>query len=81
MKCKKIPYGHIITLGELAVRVAETQTKDKGSINGVAGAIKTNPIAIIIPRHRYLKKRQGEKNNENISVLSSKLRIIESQLN
>lgn len=75
---QKIPYGLTITLDELADRVAGRQTKGKGSIKGVAGAVKANPIAIIIPSHRYLKKSEGEENNENISTLSSKLRIIES---
>src|SRR5699024_11027911 len=43
---QKIPFGHTITLDELADRVAERQTKGNGSINAITGAVKTNPIAI-----------------------------------
>ncbi|MFW3626376.1 methylated-DNA--[protein]-cysteine S-methyltransferase [Aerococcus viridans] len=63
---QKIPYGHIITLGELADIIAERQTKGNGSIKAITGAVKTNPIAIIIPSHRVktslkgLSKLQGD---------------------
>ncbi|MFV8314498.1 methylated-DNA--[protein]-cysteine S-methyltransferase [Aerococcus viridans] len=51
---QKIPFGHTITLDELADRVAERQTKGNGSENAVMGAIRSNPIAIMIPSHRVL---------------------------
>lgn len=51
---QKIPYGQTVTLEELADRVAARQTKGKGSLNAIAGAVQLNPITIIIPSHRVL---------------------------
>ena len=43
-----IPYGEIITYGELADRIG------CGSARAVGGAVGHNPISIIIPCHRVL---------------------------
>ncbi|MEC1386030.1 methylated-DNA--[protein]-cysteine S-methyltransferase [Aerococcus viridans] len=51
---QKISYGQGITLDHLADRIAARQTKGRGSINAVIGAIENNPIAIMIPSHRIL---------------------------
>lgn len=51
---QKISYGQVITLGQLADRIAARQTKGRGSENAVIGAIRSNPIAIMIPSHRVL---------------------------
>lgn len=79
---QKIPYGHTITLGELVDRVAERQTKGNGSINAITGAVKTNPIAIIIPSHRVkpspkgLSKLQGDNDRSN-SLLEFEVHVCE----
>ena len=51
---QKIPYGQTITLDQLADRIAARQTKGRGSVNAVIGAVTSNPIAIMIPSHRVL---------------------------
>ena len=59
IEMQKIPYGHTITLDELADRVAGRQTKGDGSINAIVGAIKTNPIDILLPSHRVIESRSN----------------------
>lgn len=49
---QKISYGQVITLDQLADRIAARQTKGRGTINAVIGAVTSNPIAIMIPSHR-----------------------------
>lgn len=51
---QKISYGQVITLGQLADKIEARQTKGRGSVNAIIGAIDNNPIAIIIPSHRVL---------------------------
>src|SRR5699024_2785298 len=51
---QKISYGQVITLDQLADRIAARQTKGRGSVNAIIGAVENNPIAIIIPSHRVL---------------------------
>ena len=51
---QKIYYGQIITLEQLADRIAARQTKGRGSVNAVIGAVTGNPIVIMIPSHRVL---------------------------
>ena len=50
----KIPYGLTITTQELAEKVAARQTKGDGTVKAIIGAVKNNPIAIVIPSHRVL---------------------------
>lgn len=51
---QKISNGQVITLDQLADRIAARQTKGRGTINAVIGAVTSNPIAIMIPSHRVL---------------------------
>lgn len=51
---QKIAYGQVITLDQLDDRIAARQTKGRGSVNAIIGAIDNNPIAIIIPSHRVI---------------------------
>ncbi|GAK01217.1 methylated-DNA-protein-cysteine methyltransferase [Geomicrobium sp. JCM 19055] len=48
-----IPYGNLITYGEIAQRFYETQGKNM-SAQAVGGAVGHNPISIIIPCHRVV---------------------------
>ncbi len=49
-----IPYGHIMTYGEIAGILAEQRGIQRMSAQAVGGAIGHNPIAIIIPCHRVI---------------------------
>src|SRR5699024_8672663 len=46
---QKIPFGQTITLDQLVERIKARQTKGRGSVNAIIGAIDNNSIAIIIP--------------------------------
>ncbi|MEF9876905.1 MAG: methylated-DNA--[protein]-cysteine S-methyltransferase [Gordonibacter sp.] len=48
-----IPYGKLVTYGELAQRIAE-QTGSRTSARAVGGAVGHNPISIILPCHRVV---------------------------
>ncbi|MBM7633158.1 methylated-DNA--[protein]-cysteine S-methyltransferase [Geomicrobium sediminis] len=48
-----IPYGNLITYGEIAQRFYKTQGKNM-SAQAVGGAVGHNPISIIIPCHRVV---------------------------
>ena len=50
----EIPYGQIVTYGELAKRTAQILGKDKMSAQAVGGAVGHNPISIIVPCHRVV---------------------------
>lgn len=50
----QIPYGHTITYGEIARRMAELNGTTSMSAQAVGGAVGHNPISIIIPCHRVL---------------------------
>ncbi|MGH2108749.1 methylated-DNA--[protein]-cysteine S-methyltransferase [Aerococcus urinaeequi] len=54
LELQKIPYGQTISLEELEKRISARQTKGGGAVNAIIGAIRSNPIAIIIPSHRVL---------------------------
>ena len=49
-----IPYGHTITYGEIAKKIAVNRGFDHMSAQAVGGAVGHNPIAIIIPCHRVI---------------------------
>lgn len=51
---KQIPYGHTVTYGELARKVAAIMGKNKMSAQAIGGAVGRNPISIIIPCHRVI---------------------------
>lgn len=50
----EIPYGEVITYGDVAKKVASKMNKKNMSSQAVGGAIGHNPISIIIPCHRVV---------------------------
>ena len=50
----EIPYGEVITYGEIAKRLAAQMGKEHMSAQAVGGAVGHNPISIIIPCHRVV---------------------------
>ena len=53
MLCQ-IPYGAVITYGEIAKRIARARSVGSFSSQAVGGAVGHNPISIIIPCHRVV---------------------------
>lgn len=51
-----IPYGQIMTYGEIAKIIAQNEGKSSMSAQAIGGAVGHNPISIIIPCHRVLGK-------------------------
>lgn len=49
----RIPYGQTVTYGELVERV-ESQTGRRTSARAVGGAVRHNPICVIVPCHRVV---------------------------
>ena len=49
-----IPYGKLMTYGEIAAIIAQKHGKEKMSAQAVGGAVGANPIGIIIPCHRVI---------------------------
>ena len=49
-----IPYGQMITYGEIADRLAKQRGLAQMSAQAVGGAVGHNPISIIIPCHRVV---------------------------
>ena len=49
-----IPYGEVVTYGDLAQQMAAITGKARMSSQAVGGAIGHNPISIIIPCHRVV---------------------------
>lgn len=50
----QIPYGEIITYGDIAKKIAARRGKEQMSSQAVGGAVGHNPISIIIPCHRVV---------------------------
>ncbi len=50
----EIPYGEVITYGDIAKKMAVAMGKESMSSQAVGGAVGHNPIAIIIPCHRVV---------------------------
>lgn len=50
----EIPYGKVITYGDIAKRMAATMNRKNMSSQAVGGAVGHNPISIIIPCHRVV---------------------------
>lgn len=50
----QIPYGEVITYGEIARQVALKMNKSHMSAQAVGGAVGHNPISIVIPCHRVV---------------------------
>ena len=49
-----IPYGELITYGEIAKRIADRRGIEKMAAQAVGGAVGQNPISIVIPCHRVV---------------------------
>lgn len=50
----EIPYGQVITYGDIAQKMAARMNKASMSSRAVGGAVGHNPISIIIPCHRVV---------------------------
>ena len=50
----EIPYGKMITYGEIAHRIADKRKISRMSAQAVGGAVGHNPISIMIPCHRVI---------------------------
>ena len=50
----EIPYGEVITYGDIAKKMAAKMNKKSMSSQAVGGAVGHNPISIIIPCHRVV---------------------------
>lgn len=50
----EIPYGKVVTYGELAKKVAVQMGRERMSAQAVGGAVGHNPISVIIPCHRVI---------------------------
>lgn len=51
---KEIPYGKLMTYGDIAKEVEKRMNKERMSAQAVGGAVGHNPISIIIPCHRVI---------------------------
>lgn len=51
---QNIPFGHIVTYGELAKEIIRTKGLSHMSAQAVGGAVGRNPIGIIVPCHRVV---------------------------
>ncbi len=51
---KEIPFGQVLSYGEIARRIAEKRGLKRMSAQAVGGAVGRNPIAIIVPCHRVV---------------------------
>lgn len=50
----KIPYGSVISYGDIAKEMAEKKGLSRMSAQAVGGAVGHNPISIIVPCHRVV---------------------------
>lgn len=50
----EIPYGKVLTYGEIAKMIAEKRGMERMSAQAIGGAVGHNPISIIIPCHRVI---------------------------
>lgn len=51
---REIPYGKVITYGDIAKKIAVRRGLAKMSSQAVGGAVGHNPISIIVPCHRVV---------------------------
>ncbi|WP_347490368.1 methylated-DNA--[protein]-cysteine S-methyltransferase [Desulfoscipio sp. XC116] len=51
---RAIPYGEVITYGDIAKKMVVKMNKESMSSQAVGGAVGHNPISIIIPCHRVV---------------------------
>ncbi len=55
----EIPYGKLMTYGDIANRIAKERNQKSMSAQAVGGAVGHNPISIIIPCHRVVGKNKS----------------------
>ena len=51
-----IPYGEIMTYGEIADKIAKERGIKRMSAQAIGGAVSHNPISLIVPCHRVVGK-------------------------
>ena len=51
---QNIPYGHLVTYGDIACEIAAQRGLARMSAQAVGGAVGRNPLCIIIPCHRVI---------------------------
>jgi len=51
---RSIPYGEVITYGEIAKKLAAKTGKPGVSAQAVGGAVGHNPVSIVVPCHRVV---------------------------
>lgn len=51
---KTIPFGHTLTYGDIATRIARQRGLPRMSAQAIGGAVGHNPISLIIPCHRVI---------------------------
>lgn len=51
---QEIPYGRVMTYGEIARRLAAKKHISKMSAQAVGGAVGHNPVCILVPCHRVI---------------------------
>lgn len=50
----QIPYGSVMTYGEIAARLAKQRGVPRMSAQAVGGAVGHNPVSLIVPCHRVV---------------------------
>ncbi|MBQ4179062.1 MAG: methylated-DNA--[Elusimicrobia bacterium] len=50
----EIPYGKVLTYGDIAKQIAKQKNITKMSAQAIGGAVGHNPISIIVPCHRVV---------------------------
>lgn len=76
----EIPYGKVITYGDIAKEMAWQTGKTKMSAQAVGGAVGSNPVSIIIPCHRVIGAKgnlTGYGSGINIKVLLLQLEEVD----
>ena len=51
---REIPYGEIVSYGDIAKKMAASMERESMSSQAIGGAVGHNPISIIIPCHRVV---------------------------
>ena len=51
---REIPYGQIVTYGQIAAAVAKRNGLARMSAQAVGGAVGRNPVSLIVPCHRVI---------------------------
>ncbi len=72
-----IPYGEVVTYGDIAKIIAKQSGKEKMSSQAVGGAVGHNPISIIIPCHRVVGA--GGNLTGFASGIATKIKLLEQE--